>query len=393
MIFELSQTNIEYTCKMKNLFNQIKKRLVSLSIEVPEGNALKRINNLSGFINGMIRKGSSHLPDIGSGLPQNIDSNSKTVAAKRFVENKWIDFDTHYLPYLTAFLRGILALTLLRHGVVLVIDGSQTGKDNATLMISLVWQNRGIPICWYVKKGAKGHFKSEDHEKVFQHAIQLLLPLIPEGMPVTLLGDGEFDGIGLQQMCIEIGWNWVLRTACNTVLYENLERFQAKQIGPTANQNCTFIPDVEFTEARFKYVNFVCWHDEKRHEEPIFLISNLQNAGDIIELYDQRYSIECLFKDLKSTSFNLHKTRLKKADEVSNLIIIAALAFILLTVLAIQYDKPEWRKKVQRVRKDRKVLSFFTFAYKLINHFLDYDIGFNFSFQFSKNSGKVYYPF
>jgi len=50
---------------------------------------------------------------------------------------------------------------------------------------------------------------------------------------------------------------------------------------------------------------------------------------------------------------------LKQACEVSNLIIIAALAFILLTVLAIQYDKPKWRKKVQRVRKDRKVLSFF----------------------------------
>ena len=378
---------------MKNLFVQIKERLISLNIETPQGHALKRINNLSGFISGMIHKGSSHLPDIGSGLPQDIDANSKTIAAKRFVENKHIDFETHYLPYLIAFLRGILAFTLLRHGVILVIDGSQTGKDNATLMISLVWRNRGIPICWYVKKGAKGHFKAEDHEKVLQHAIQLLLPFIPENMPVSLLGDGEFDGIGIQKMCREVGWNWALRTACNTVFYKDCERFQAQQIMAIASQNCTFIPDVEFTEARFKYVNFVCWHDEKRHEDPIFLISNLENAGDIIELYDQRYSIECLFKDLKSTSFNIHKTRLKKAGEVSKLLIIAALAFILLTVLAIQYDQPKWRKKVQRVRKDRKVLSFFTFAYKLIDHFLKYEVHFEFSFQFSKNRGKVYYPF
>lgn len=125
---------------------------------------------------------------------------------------------------------------------------------------------------------------------------------------------------------------------------------------------------------------------EKRHEEPIYLISNLLCSGEIIELYDQRYSIECLFKDLKSTSFNLHKTRLKKPEEVFNLIIIAALAFILLTVLAIQYDQPKWRKKVQRVRKDRKVLSFFTFALKLIDYFLANELSFKFSFQFSKNS-------
>jgi DMSO/TMAO reductase YedYZ heme-binding membrane subunit len=76
---------------------------------------------------------------------------------------------------------------------------------------------------------------------------------------------------------------------------------------------------------------------------------------------------------------------LKKPEEIHNLLIIAALAFIILTLLAIQYDQPFWRKKVQRVRKDRKVLSFFTFAYKLIHYFFDNDIGFNISFQFSKN--------
>ena len=378
---------------MKKLFSRIQTRLVNLSIEKPEGHALKRINTLSGLISGMIRKGSSHLPDIGSGLPQNINADSKTIAAKRFVENKWIDFDTHYLPYLSAFLKGILAYTQLRQGIILVIDGSQTGKDNAALMISLVWQNRGIPLCWYVKKGAKGHFKAEDHQKILQHAVELLLPLIPTDIPVTLLGDGEFDGIGLQQMCINIGWNYVLRTACNTVLFENGQQFKAKDISPDEQQNCAFIPAVEFTKLRFKYVNFVCWHDVKRHDDPIFLVSNFQHPGDIIDFYDQRYSIECLFKDLKSTSFYLDKTRLKKAVEVSNLIMIAALAFIFLTVLAIQYDQPVWRKKVQRVRKDRKVLSFFTFAYRLIDYFLDYEISFNFSFQFSKNESDFYYPF
>ena len=46
-----------------------------------KGNALKRINTLSGLVSGMIRKGSSHLPDIGSGLTQDINAASKTKAA------------------------------------------------------------------------------------------------------------------------------------------------------------------------------------------------------------------------------------------------------------------------------------------------------------------------
>jgi len=302
---------ISTPAKMKKVFHQIQTRLVNLSEVRPEGNALKRLNTLSGLVSGMIRKGSSHLPDIGSGLPQNINADSKTVAAKRFVENKWTDYDLHFLPFLTAFIRGVLACTgYLEHGIILVIDGSQIGKDNAALMISLYWCGRGIPICWIVKNGGKGHFKVEDHIKVLEKAVKILTSIFPSDTRITLLGDGEFDAIEIQQLCLK----------------------------------------------------------------------------EIIEFYDCRYSIECLFKDMKSTSFNLHKTRLKNHEEVSNLIIIAALAFILLTVLAIQYDEPYWRKKVQRVRKDQKVLSFFTFAYKLIDHFTDYDICFSFSFQFSKNS-------
>lgn len=370
---------------MKNVFHQIQSKLLSLHKVPPQGNALKRITTLSGLISGMIRKGSSHLPDIGSGLRKNINSNSKTVAAKRFIENKWTDYEVHFLPFLLAFIRGvILCTTSIEKGVSLVIDGSQMGKNNAALMISLVWGRRGIPICWIVKKGSKGHFKVEDHLKVLEKAISILPPLFLPDTVVTLLGDGEFDAIELQELCLDSGWNYALRTACNTVLFEEGERFQARDVSPHKTQDVHFIPKVEFTQKRFKYVNFLCWHDQKRHQDPIYLVSNLLCPGEIIELYDQRYSIECLFKDMKSTSFNLHQTRLKKPEEVSNLILIAALAFILLTALAIQYDQPSWRRKVQRVRADRKVLSFFTFAYKLIDYFVDYDLPFNFSFHFSK---------
>lgn len=253
---------------MKKLFTEVQRSLSSISGQAAQGHELKRLNNLSGFICGMIRKGSSHLSEIGSGLPKNINSNSKTVAAKRFVENKWTDYGVHYLPFLQAFLRCFIALSAVRGGLRIVIDGSQMGKDNAALMISIVWQNRGIPICWLVKKGSKGHFKEQNHIAVLDHAAQILLPIVPKAMTVTVLGDGEFDGIELQKQCLSYGWDYVLRTACNTVLYENGERFQARAIQANPQQHCTFIENVEFTEKRFQFVNFVCWHDKKNMKNP-----------------------------------------------------------------------------------------------------------------------------
>lgn len=369
---------------MKNSFRCIDNQLQKLSGN-PTGNAKKRITRFSGLINGMIRKGSSSLPDIGSGIIDNIDANSKTTAAKRFVSNKWIDTKVHFLPFLTAFLKGLLVFTQLDHGLVIVIDGSQIGKNHAVLMVSVVWRGRGIPIFWFVKEGGKGHFKIEDHVHVIEEGLKILREIIPFEIPITVLGDGEFDGIPLQEIVLANGCNYVLRTACNTVLYDENEAFKPQNVEIPQRHNILFIENVEFTLKRFKYVNFIAWHDTKKHEEPIYLVSNLNCPRDIIEYYDLRYSIECLFKDLKSTAFNIHKTRLTKTDEIHVLVMIAALAFILLTVFAVRYDSTKWRKKVQRCRKDRKVLSFFTFANRLLKYFVDYEVDFNFSFQFSKN--------
>jgi len=371
---------------MKSLYLEVHNQLMSLYEHKPEGQAYGRVKQLSGFITGMIHKGKSSMPAIGSGLPQDIYANSKTDAATRFVSNKWTDFETHFLPFAIPFLTSILSLIPNYEGIRLVIDGSQMGKDNAGLMVSLYWRNRGIPICWFVKKGKKGHFKEQDHKNVIQKSHDIIAPLLPKEMAVTVLGDGEFDGIELQKLCASFGWSYVFRTACNTVLYEKEQAFKAKKVEALLEQDCFFIPGIEFTKKRYKYVNFLCWHNQKRHQDPIFLVSNLANAGDIMRYYDQRYSIECLFKDLKTNSFNVHKTRLKNPSDVSNLLIIAALAFIMLMALAINHDSKETRKKVQRVRADRKVLSFCAFAYRLLKHLIEYHKPLNFSFQFSKNS-------
>ena len=55
---------------------------------------------------------------------------------RRFVSNKWVDYQTHYLPYLSkGFLRGLFLITSLDRGIVLVLDGSQEDKNN-TLTVS-----------------------------------------------------------------------------------------------------------------------------------------------------------------------------------------------------------------------------------------------------------------
>ena len=223
------------------------------------------------------------------------------------------------------------------------------GNQHVALMISLVYKNRSIPLCWVVKKGGKGHFTTEMHVTLLKQLQEQLGVLFPTDKQVIVLGDGEFGSIDLQSTCLSFGWDYVFRIAKNTILHEMESRFQPQQLQLPQDQHYLYFEDVEFTQERFEHVNFLYWHDPK-HEEPIALVSSLEEAIDIAEAYDRRYAIECLFKDLKSTSFNIHKTRLKSADAISNLIMVAAFAFTLLIKIATKYEKHKIRKYIHRIR-------------------------------------------
>ena len=325
---------------------------------------------------------------LGSGLLQVITAHSKEKAAKTFLENYWNDYQTHYLPYMKRFLPEFIQHAQTRGIIYLVIDGSQMGNKHIALMVSMVYKNRSIPLCWTVKKGGKGHFTAKMHCELVEQVQEYFAELLPKDKPVILLGDGEFDSTDLQDVCKDADWGYVFRTACNTVMYENGDAFKAQQLSIASHQNRQdhiFIKDIEFTKQRYKNVNFLHLHDPK-YEEAIPLISNLEEVEDIIEAYDRRYSIECLFKDLKSTSFKLHKTRLKSAYAIANLIMVAAFAFTLLVKLGTKYEHHPIRSYVQRTRPDQTVWSIYFFACALLKHLLWEDIDFEFSFQFSKFS-------
>jgi hypothetical protein len=391
----------------KNLFNSIKKSLISLHPKGLQGHALTRITKLTGLVSGMIDKKSCHLNALGSGIPKDINDASRESAAKRFVENKHTDYKIHFLPYLAALIVSLICKiskkaseSATNHGLVFVIDGSQMGSHYVALMLCLVYQKRAIPICWVVKAGKKGHFPTDMHLELVKKAASILRPIFENcaefgkndhraAMPVTLLGDGEFDSAELQQLCRgELGWNYVFRTASDTLLYESEtdHRFQPKDIVLGKDESFEFLPNVDFSAVRLPDVHFLYWHEVDFHEKPIYLVSNYEDPFDIIFFYKQRFAIETMFKDLKSRGFNLHETRLTKAAAIFNLILIAALGYCLLFTFGEQNNDHPFRKKVLRPHKNKvdgklSELSIFSFGLKLLEYLLDFDKPFELSFK------------
>lgn len=136
--------------------------------------------------------------------------------------------------------------------LVFVIDGSKVGHQCITLMISLIYGKRALPITWLVVKGCKGHLA----EHVHLDLLAQLQAILPQNCQMVFLGDGEFDGIKLQAALQAKGWRYVCRTAKNTPLNEDGRQFSFDDLFlQVDDQIC--IPQVWFTKEGYGPVTVI----------------------------------------------------------------------------------------------------------------------------------------
>jgi hypothetical protein len=284
------------------------------------------------------------------------DSESGVKQAKRWLKSQYTDYDLHFFTYLSPLLT-ILATT---GELILVIDGSETGKKCISLLISVVYGKRAIPICWVTRKGKKGHFPQEMHIDLVEKVAELLTKTIPSTTRVVFLGDGEFDGSKLLDVVAHLGWEFVLRTSLDRKISTdgtlNGEKIEMRDIGQLPQASYGWIP-----YALGAY-NAILWK-EKGYDAPIPLLTNLELAEMACSYYRRRFSIETLFKDFKSSGFQLHKTKVENPSMIANLMIVVCLCFLLCFALGVSVQEHKDLKLF--CRPDRvKDLSYFTMGKK-----------------------------
>jgi hypothetical protein len=274
------------------------------------------------MISGMIGSHKCHLPAIAQKVPTPSKPQSRIRRLERFLANDAIDSVTYYLPYVQALLHSLPDGPL-----VLVIDGSEIGRQCVLLSINVVYKKRALPLCWLVVKGKKGHLSEQTHIAL----VQKLAPLLPKESAVVFLGDGEFDGADLLQTLQELGWNYVCRTAKNVLLSEAGERFQPTDLLLQQGDRIE-LPEVGFTAAEYGPV-LVCIVWETSWKEPLILVSNLDFLVEAYDWYKKRFGIETFFSDQKSRGFYLGHSHIGDTTHLQRLLIATCLAYLWMVCL------------------------------------------------------------
>lgn len=299
------------------------------------------------MVYSILRSNQSRLTSMAGVVCPEIDFQSRVKKFKRLVKNDYVDAQTFFLP----FLAKILANLCNRKQVVFAIDGSPVGSGCVCLMISLIWRNRAVPLCWIVRKGKKGHFPVQMHIEL----LEAFAKLLPENCPVALIGDGEFSKIPLLEFCKDKKWDVVCRTAKNRqVILEGCKDkiTLGSSLYPVEGQKTAWMPNVKYTAKKYGPIHVFCHHDPK-HDSPWYLVSNIAHPPLVIRLYKKRFGIETLFSDLKSRGFNVHKSKLRDPKRVERLLIVVCLAYIFTLLTGINGERLEIKLLKKIFRQDQ----------------------------------------
>jgi hypothetical protein len=264
------------------------------------------LNVLSALVCGIVQSKSTKLVDIAEEVPCQSKIESQIMQFRRWLQNKNVDFKLYYLPFIERIIQALADETL-----VLIIDGSETARGCVTLMVSMVYKGRALPLLWITREGKKGHFPQQMHVEL----IRAVKEMIPVRCNVVCLGDGEFDGTEWLKVLTGFGWKYVCRTAKNALFYEDGEQFSIRDICPARGES-NLITDLEFTEARNIMVNAVAYWG-RQHKEPIYWVTNFETGEEAQFWYAKRFKIETMFSDFKSRGFNLSKSHVSEPERVA----------------------------------------------------------------------------
>lgn len=339
-------------------YRAIRQALRQLYPQEPQGNLARQLDTLAGLISGIVGSKSTNLPHIASKVPDRTKVDSRAKRFARWVSNDHIEAEIYFLPYAENLLSSLASRPL-----DLIMDGSTVGRGCLALLVSVVYQKRALPLAWLVVPGRKGHFRETCHLALLAqvHA------MIPVQAQITFLGDGEFDGIGLQDALASYGWHYVCRTAKNIILcHANHEfAFETVPLEPGARFS---LPQVMLRNQGYGPVHAIAWWGEG-YDEPIYLLTNLEAVDDACAGYRKRAQIETFFSDQKSRGFHLDKSHLSDPQRLSRLLIAACLAYIWIIDLGRRALQDKWRSLIHRTK--RCDLSLFQLGLRLLDHLLN----------------------
>lgn len=315
------------------------------------GVRVTRSRTLARLVFGMIRSGSVTLLKIAAATPSCVNQASTEHQFRRWLANaevKVTDLWRALLPALVASQSG--------RDLKLVLDPTPQNATASIVMIGLMCRRRTLPLAWRVMPGTEAWPHSL--VEVVRELVAEIVPAIPEGCQVTLIGDRGLTSAELIDVCREVGWSALFRLSANahqgcTVRLADGRKSPVWDLVTNPGQRWSGTVEL-FKGAGWRTVELTIRWDVGR-AEPWILLSDRPAGAARVREYRQRMYVEATYADCKRRGWDIEASKVTTLERLDRLLLGLHLAYWWSTQLGLRAIRRGERARYDR--KDRRDLS------------------------------------
>jgi hypothetical protein len=222
-----------------------------------------------------------------------------------------------------------------RPEVVVALDWTEFDEDgHATIAAYLITNHgRATPLLWQSVEKSDLEGKRNAHE---DRILEQLAACMPEGVRVTVLADRGFGDQKRYEHLRGLRFEYIIRFRENITVSDPWGTSKPASEWLAKSGRATRVKDAAVTQDFYVLPAVVVVHDRKMKESWCLATRRSDlGASDVVKLYGRRFTIEETFRDTKDIHFGmgLKATPIKSAERRDRLLLLAALAHALLTLL------------------------------------------------------------
>jgi hypothetical protein len=321
-----------------------------------------RMRNMVWLLVGMYQAKSVHLSKIAvkipwakSTLPSGIRRLSRLLANPRLRVRDWYEALARHLVEAQANSTG---------NIRLIVDGTKVGFSHQLLMVAIAYRRRALPLAWTWINCKRGHSSSEKQLALLTYVHRL----IPEDVPVCLVGDSEFGAIDVLKQLDTWQWYYALRQKANHLIQLSGQETWIPFGELVQEPGQSRWVDQALLTQQHAYPTNLLAHWKIGEKEPWLLATNMPDKRTTLTAYRRRMWIEEMFGDFKGHGFDLESSHLRHAARLSRLTLAVALLYVWLVSTGSQIIKAGKRFLVDR--RDRRDLSIFRIGLNMIDRLI-----------------------
>lgn len=266
----------------------------------------------------------------------------------------------HVSPW--EFAASWIALVLgPREEAWIALDWTDFDKDDhTTLVASLITSHgRATPLLWKtVKKSTLEGKRNEYEDQLLAH----LRASIPRRVRATILADRGFGDQKRYAQLTELGFDYVIRFRECILLTDQYGQQKPASEWVAKSGRATMLRDIGVTSECHVVPAVVLVRDKRMQEAWCLATSHRAAAATaIVKMYGKRFTIEETFRDTKNShlGMGLSATHIRNEDRRDRLILIAAFAQVLVTLLGAAGEKAGLDRTLKSNTSKKRQLSLY----------------------------------